>query len=367
LGAGANPHYAAGNLIYAGPSGLVRQPFDAVRRDVTGAAEQIVTGLAFHMVGVAFDVSRTGALVYHPGSSALAELLQLKLLDRTGRELQAFPARMPWSPRFSPVGRRIAYGAVAADRENTDIWVTDLDAGTTQRLTTDANNNNDAQWSPDGTRLVFSANGHGGKDLFVQPLDGRPTRLLRRASGINQFPTDWTGQGNAVLFTRMPRAGDQPRSQDIWYQPADDSVARPFLETAAHESGARVSPAGKWVAYHSDETGRYEVYVQSFPTPRHKKSVGAGFHPVWGPGGRELFFWRGDQLMAAPALTPGAASDPLKFGTPTPLFRAAYPKGTFFAAAMYDVSPDGNEFILVASSDRENRLVVALDALGARR
>ena len=369
FGAGWHPHYAVGNLIYADLGGaLFRQPFDAVRGEPTGAAEQIATGLAFHMVGVAFDVSRTGALVYHPGSSASAEdFLRLKLLDRTGRQLKEFDDRMPWAPRFSPVGRRIAYGAVAPGRENTDIWVTDVDAGTTQRLTTDANNNNDAQWSPDGTRIAFSANGRGGKDLFVQPLDGSPARLLRPAGGNNQFSTDWTGQSNAVLFTRMPRAGDQSRSQDIWLQPADDTVARPYLEAAAHESAARVSPDGKWVAYHSDETGRYEVYVQSFPTPRHKTSVGVGFHPVWGPGGRELFFWRGDQLMAATTVMPGAANDPLKFGTPTPLFRAAYPKGTSFAAAMYDVSPSGKEFILVASHDLENRLVVALDALGADR
>ena len=368
FGEGWEPHYAAGNLIYVGPGGvLFRRPFDILPAEPTGAAEQIVAGLAFQMAGASFDVSRTGALLYHAGSSPSPEdYLRLKLFDSTGRELQVFPGRMPWSPRFSPDGHHVAYGAVAPGRENTDIWVLDLDAGTTQRLTTDANNNNDVQWSPDGTRLAFSANASGGKDLLVQPLDGGPARPLASRPG-SQVSTDWTGHGNAVLYTELPVSGEHSGNQDIWIQPLDGSVPRPYVATVAHENAARVSPDGKWVAYHSDETGRYEVYVQSFPTPGRRWSVSArgGFHPVWARNGRELFFWRGDQLMAV-TVTPGPTGEPLKFGTPTPRFRAPYPKGTMIAAAMYDVAQDG-KFIIVTGHDRENRLVVALDALSAER
>ena len=366
LGAGFSPHYAAGNLIYTGQGGeLFSQPFDIARAEPTGAAKQIVAGLAFQMAGSPFDVASTGALVYRPGSSSSAEdYLKLKLIDRMGRELQAFPGRLPWAPRFSPDGRRVAYGAVAPGHENTDIWVRDIDAGTTQRVTTDGNNNNDVQWSPDGARLAFSANAPGGKDLFVQPLDGGPASMLTRRPG-NQVSTDWTSNGDAVLLIDLPRSGgERSGNQDIWIQPSNGGEPRPYLTTVAHENAARVSPDGKWVAYQSDETGRYEVYVQAYPTPgrRWSVSVRGGFHPVWARNGRELFFWRGDQLMAV-AVTPGPANEPLRFGTPTPLFRAPYPKGTSLAAAMYDVAPDGR-FVVVTSHDRESRLVVALDALG---
>jgi serine/threonine-protein kinase len=368
FGKGSEPHYAADNLIYTGPGGvLFRRPFDTVRAEPTGAPEQIVAGLAFQMAGVSFDVSRTGALVYCPGSSPSAdEYLQLKLFDRTGRELQVFPGRMPWSPRFSPDGRRIAYGALSPGQENTDIWVRDIDAGTSQRVTTDGNNNNDVQWSPDGTELAFSTNAPGGKDLRVQSLDGGPARSLASRPG-SQVSTDWTGHGNAVLLTELPISGEHSSNQDIWIQPLDGSAARPYMATVAHENAARVSPDGKWVAYQSDEAGGYDVYVQAYPNPGRKWSVSVrgGFHPVWARNGRELFFWRGDQLMAV-TVTPGATNEPLKFGTPASVFRAPYPKGTAIAGAMYDVAPDG-KFVVVTSHGRESRLVVALDGLSADR
>jgi Tol biopolymer transport system component len=365
FGLGSAPRYAGGHIIYAsvGADGaLYRQPFDVERRAPTGDPEQIASGLAYLMDGVPFDVSPGGALVYRVGGSAASpDYFKLALTDSAGRELRRIEARLPWSPRFSPDGRRVVYGALAPGRDAQDLWITDLGAGT-QRLTTDGNNNNDAQWSPDGKRIAYSADAPLGTDVFVQALDGSPPRALTRRAGF-QFPSDWLRDGSAVLFIDVPITGAQAGNQDIWVQPMDGSAARPYVATPAHERGARASPDGRWVAYHSDETGRDEVYVQSYPTPGRKTLVSAagGVHPAWRGDSRMLYYWQGEQLVAA-RVEPGGAGEPLVVRDRTPLFRAPYPGGVI---AMYDVSPDGRRFILAVGHERANRLVVALDALAA--
>jgi hypothetical protein len=361
LGRGSAPHYVAGSIVYGSAGGeLYRQPFDVERQAWTGAAEQIAGGLAFLMNGTPFDVSRTGALVYRVGGSlpSLASL-RLTLTDRAGRVLRVLPASMPWSPRLSPDGRRVAYGAVAPGRDASDVWVTDLDDGTTQRLTTDGNNNNDPQWSPDGRSMAYSANADGAKDAFAQPLLGGGARRLARRPGF-QFPSDWLRDGSALLVVEVPLVGDRPGNQDLWIQPTDGGAARPYLATPAREMGARASPDGRWVAYTSDETGRDEVYVQSYPAPGRRTlvSAGGGVHPVWRGDGRELYYWQADQLMAA-RVEPGGAGEPLAVRERSPLFRAPYPGGVL---AMYDATPDGSRFALVAGQERANRFVVVLDA-----
>jgi Tol biopolymer transport system component len=269
---------------------------------------------------------------------------------------------MPWSPRFSPDGRRVAYGAIAPGMDAHDLWVTDLAAGTTLRLTTDGNNNNDAQWSPDGTSIAYSADASGATDLFARPLGGPPARPLTRRPGF-QFPQDWFRDGHAVLFVDVQATGAQAGNQDIWVQPTNGGPARPYVATPAKELGARVSPDGRWVAYTSNETGRDEVYVQSYPTPGRRTLVSAsgGIHPAWRGDGRELYYWHAERLIAV-QLEGGAAGDAPAVRGRTPLFEAPYPGGV---TAMYDVSPDGTRFVLAVGHERSNRLVVALDALGA--
>ena len=368
LTAGFTPRYAEGYLIYATVTGeLYRQPFDAGRLQLTGAAERVAGGLQFAtIIAPAYDVSRSGTLIYRVGFPSTPEIGRMTLVDRTGRELQAFPARSPWTPRFSPDGRRIVYGANAPGHSLSDLWVTDLAAGTTQRVTTDGRDrdNNDPDWSPDGGSLVYSAVGEGApKDMFVRALDRATTRRITRRSGT-EWPSDWSPDGAAVLFTSGTLTGEI----DIWTQPADGGEPHPYVATAAAEQAARVSPDGRWVAYTSNETGRDEVYLQSFPTPGRKTLVSSrgGVHPIWDRSGRELYYWQEDQLIAATLDTAGAGK-PLVVGGRTPLFRAPYVQSSH---ANYDVSPDGSRFVVVTGPGRANRLVVALHALsddGARR
>jgi dipeptidyl aminopeptidase/acylaminoacyl peptidase len=263
----------------------------------------------------------------------------VSIVDRTGRMLRSIPATRPWTPRFSPDGRRLAFGAFGAGRQTSDLWVTDLEAGTTRRLTDDDADNNDPQWSPDGASIAYSAGERGGKDVVLRSLAGGTPRVLASREGM-QYPSDWLRDGSALLVTE--EAGSNGR--DILVQPTDGSAIRPYAATPANETSARISPDGHWVAYTSDESGRAEVYLDSYPHPGRRVTISSsgGADPVWRGDGRELYYWRNGALVAVQV---GAATNngPPTLGEQSVLFRAPYEVGV---STMYDVSPDGQRFVI---------------------
>ncbi|MDB4881990.1 MAG: protein kinase, partial [Gemmatimonadetes bacterium] len=286
------------------------------------------------------DAERVGPLApAGDGTLAPASDVLLTVVDRAGRPLREIAANRPWTPRFSPDGRRVAYGAFGAGRQTSDLWVTDVDAGTTRRLTDDEEDANDPQWSADGARIAYSAGERGGKDVLVRPLAGGTGRVLASRDGM-QYPSDWLRDGSALLVTE--EAG--PNGRDILVQPADGSAPRPYATTSANETAARVSPDGRWVAYTSDVSGRAEVYLDSYARPGRRVTISSdgGAHPVWRGDGRELYYWRDGMLVAVQL---GAAADdaPPARGAQTVLFRAPYVIGV---STMYDVSPDGQRFVI---------------------
>jgi Tol biopolymer transport system component len=270
---------------------------------------------------------------------ATASDLQLTVVDRAGRPLRGIPADRPWTPRFSPDGRRVAYGAFGAGRQTSDLWVTDLDAGTTRRLTEDDGDANDPQWSSDGAAIAYSASAPAGKDVMMRSVDGGKVRVLATRTGT-QFPSDWLRDGSLLV---TEEAG--PDRHDILVQPKDGSTARPYAATPADETAARISPDGRWVAYTSDVSGRQEVYLDAYPRPGRRVTIssGGGVHPVWRGDGRELYYWR-DGALVAVRLGAGVGSAPPPRGEQTVLFRAPYLIGV---NTMYDVSPDGQRFVIV--------------------
>ena len=287
-----------------------------------------------------------GAAVVQPskdgrvlGPAASAGKVSLAVVDRAGKMVGSIAAERPWTPRFSLDGRSVAYGAFGAGRTTSDLWVTDLDAGTTKRLTDDENDANDPQWSADGSSIAYSVGGQGGKDVVLRSLKAGTTRVLQRDA--SQFPGDWLRDGSAVLSTE--EHGDR---HDIIVQPTDGSTARPYAATDADETAPRASPDGRWVAYTSDVSGRAEVYLDSYAHPgrgRTTISIGGGVHPVWRADGRELYYWRDGALVAVRMAAPVGDAAPVS-GEQTVLFRAAYPGGI---NPMYDVSPDGQRFVIV--------------------
>ncbi|MEP7002043.1 MAG: protein kinase, partial [bacterium] len=265
----------------------------------------------------------------------------LSVVDRTGRVLSGIPAQRPWTPRFSPDGHRVAYGAVGAGRESSDIWVTDIDAGTTQRLTDDDGDSNDPQWSPDGKSIAYSVNAPDGKDVVVRPLAGGTARVIAARPGM-QFPSDWLRDGSALLVTDDGGG----RQHDIVVQPLDGSPSAPYAVTNADEMAARISADGHWIAYTSDNSGRPEVYLDSYPRSgqRMKVSSGGGIHPAWRGDGSELYYWRDGELVAVQFSAKWGAARPT-LGAQTVLFKAPYRGASL--NTMYDVSADGQRFVIV--------------------
>jgi Tol biopolymer transport system component len=180
----------------------------------------------------------------------------------------------------------------------------------------------------------------GGKDLAMQPLSGKWSRVFA-ARGGTQFPSDWLRDGSALLVTDDAGAG----KHDIVVQPTDGSAVRPYAATQADETAARISPDGRWVAYTSDESGKAEVYIDSYTQPGRRVQIswGGGIDPVWRGDGRELYYWRDGALVAVP-LSAAARDTPPARGAETVLFRARYQASL---NTMYDVSSDGQRFVIV--------------------
>jgi serine/threonine-protein kinase len=363
-GSGIGARYANGSLIYLEFRGLYgelfRRPFDVRRLVFTGDAEPLVSGIApvVALARFGFDVAGDGSFVALAGRRRFgAERRSLAVLDRTGRVVRTIPARAPWEPRFSPDGKRVAYGAYPPGRDSADVYIADLASGTTQRLTSDTRDNNDPIWSPDGRTIAYDKLGPGGKDLYVQPVEGGEARLVAGRPG-SQFPTEWLPDG--ILLLELNGMG----GIDVFVQPHDGRPARPYAATTARETAARASPDGRWVAYQSDESGRDEIYVDSYPTPGRRTlvSAGGGANPVWGRDGRDLYYWKVDQLIAA-RVEPGSPGRPLEVRSRTTLFTAPYVENII---AAYDVSPNGREFVMVTGESRPGRLVVAVGAAGTR-
>ncbi len=344
------PNAAAFAASLAVPSTAPRGRTVSAQAALYAVAATLVAGLVGGLIidRVSFDrpTAKPASMVAPPSSDIRAVPsvtpagdVSLSIVDRTGHLVRGIPANRPWTPRFSPDGHRVAYGAFGHGRTSSDIWVTDLDKGTTQRLTDDDADSNDPQWSADGAALAFSVNAPGGKDVVLRPPTGGANRVVTARDGT-QFPSDWLRDGSALLVT------DGDDQHDILAQPADGSPARALVATPADETAARISPDGRWVAYTSDESGRAEVYLDSYQRPGRARamiSLGGGVHPVWRADGRELYYWRDGALIAVRIAVSIGGAPPVS-GAQTVLFRAKY-QANF--NTMYDVSPDGQRFVIV--------------------
>ena len=321
--------------VYAGVCGIV-----VGLASGWGLAHSPVSRWGNNRAAVGWPASSRPAVITVQNSTGSTDGISMAVFDRTGKVQQTITANRPWTPRFSPDGHRIAYGALSDGRNSSDIWVTDLERGTTQRLTDDDGDSNDPQWSPDGGVIAYSVNAPGGKDIAERRLEGGGARVVATRDGT-QFPSDWPREGSALVVTDDRGAG----GHDIILQPTDGSAARTYVGTSADELAARVSPDAHWIAYTSDESGTAEVYLDSYPRAGHRVqlSKNGGVHPVWRGDGRELYYWRGNALIAV-ALGAPQGSSPPPVSAETALFQSGYLAGL---NTMYDVSPDGSRFVIV--------------------
>jgi len=341
-----HPHYApSGHLVYAQGVSLVAVPFDPQRLAVTGTAVPVVEGVLQSPISGAaqYSFSATGSLVYVSGSvqSAQSKLVWVHR-DGTEQTLEA-PAHSYFNPRVSPNGRGVA--VTVTDKE-AQIWLYDLLRETLTRLTFVGNVNNAPVWTPDGKRIAFNSNSSakGALNIFWQLADGSGGIEQLTTSEFIQAPVSFSRDGQLLCFLEInPATGF-----DIWVLQVRDHKAQPFLRTPFNESAPQISPDGRWLAYISTESGRYEIYVQPYPGPGGKWQISTegGTEPVWNPNGRELFYRAGNKMMAVEILTQPS----FVAGKPRMLFEGPY-LPTPLTNPNYDVSPDGQRFLMLKPSE----------------
>lgn len=348
-GASYARYVPTGHLVYiqsATPGTLLAAPFDLSRLEVTGAPFPVVEGVMMSPNGSAqFSFSHLGALVYVPGGAVQAAASTLVWVDRQGAvEQLGAPSQQYSDPRLSPDGRRLAVRIVGA---SADIWVYDIPRGTLTRLTFEGSNQH-PQWTPDGRRVAFRSNRAGPINLFWKPADGSgAAERLTTSENATQSPSSWSSDGQVLaFFQRSVGEDDSNTLRDIWVLPIEgERKPRPFLQTPFEEAGAVFSPDGNWLAYMSTESGRQEIYMQPFPGPGGKSQISTegGREPIWARNGREIFYRNGNQMMAVEITTEPTFSA----GTPKMLFEGGNFQAAVMSRAHYDVTPDGQRFVMI--------------------
>jgi Tol biopolymer transport system component len=341
---GTFPRYASsGHLLYVQSGNLMAAAFDARRLQVIGSAVPVLEGvLQATGVGAQYSLSTTGSLVYVPGSAqSSAQPLAWVSRNKTEQALPAPPHDYSF-PQLSPDGRRLA--VMVADQGSPQIWLYDLSRDTLTRLTFSGSFNGAPTWTPDGKRVAFVSNKEGQSNIFWELADGSGGLERLTTSDYVSFPRSFSPDGQLLAYVELhPTTGN-----DIWVLRMSDRKAQPFLRTEFNEAAPAFSPDGRWLAYISDESGRYEVYVQPYPGPggKYQISTAGGTEPVWNPKGKELFYRNGDKMMAVDVATrPG-----FSVGKPRMLFQGPY-MPTTGTSPFYGVSPDGQRLLMVKPAE----------------
>ena len=339
---GTSARYSpSGHLVYARAGALYAAPFDAGNVEVTGDPVRVLDGVAVYpTTGPAeFGLSRDGTLFYVPGEP-LGTQFRVVWVDRKGRETTLVEEpRAFFQPRISPDGRLLA---VSSNDANMSILRYDVAQGTLTRIVSGGNNFTPV-WTPDSKRVAFTSDGEGSYDILSISVDGTgPARMLLDGE-LDQTALSWAPDGRTLLFGQR----DASTGDDLWLL-TDDGKTVPILATRANEVTGEIAPDGRWMAYQSDESGRPEIYVCGFPDPesRRRVSVDGGTDPRWNPNGRELFYRNGNKMMVVEV----DSGDDLALGRAKLLFESDKTSRTVGA---YDVSGDGERFVMIDQSDLE--------------
>jgi eukaryotic-like serine/threonine-protein kinase len=360
---GADARYApSGHLVYVREGVLLAAPFEvrnlAVRGGAVALEADVMQAAYFRMAdddtgAGQFAISAGGTLAYIAGSTTPPAERSIVMVDRRGRSQP-----LPLAPdgfvtlRLSPDERRIALGTFGRERE---IWLYTFADGGRTALSVPGRNGVPI-WSPDGRRITYASGTSGPDALYWVRADsaGAPERLVH--SDQNLVPATWTADGRKLLYYQTPSGTEAPMRTMV-HDLDGKGPATPIDVTAVSSvaTGADLSRDGRWLAYHSHESGRLQVYVQAHGGggPRYPVSPGGGLSPIWRADGRELFYAepifpageadpREVRIMVVPVTPTGAT---LTIGTPRELFRGPYAMNR--PARAWDVMGDGQRFLLI--------------------
>ena len=329
-------------------------PFDLERLEVHGAAVPVVEDVAYQAeeAGSQYATSDSGTLVYLTAAT-MNPPMALTVVGRDGRaELLSEPDRFV-GPALSPSGDRVVIGVKGPDSSQ-DLWVLDLDRGSRTRITDESGAEPNAIWTRPGGDLLVSYEGAEGVPFFRAgrvPSDGSGgiEPMLESSSG-DVIPSGLSPDGRVLTFVQMTDA-----SSDVWTMPvAGGGAPAPFVDTSADEGMPAFSPDGQWIAYQSNESGRFEIYVQPYPGPGRRITVSTdgGVEALWSRDGGELFYRPLDEngVMVARATVDDAH---IVFAPPEQLFEGHYDRHPWTTPQLrnYDVTEDGERFIMLRRAD----------------
>ena len=334
-----------GYVLYARGGSLVAQPFDAGALKLEGEPFPVAEPLRTQPNGGAdFSTSDNGTLVYSAGGTQLSELVWV---DRSGREqgkVETGTLASFLSPALSPDGHRVAFRVQDQITRTRDVWIADMTRGVQSRFTFDPGNENHPVWSPDGGRIAYWSDDAKNPGIYVKSSSGAGDAEQLLKTPDEAVLTDWSRDGKMIVYAQQPPNG---KSEVRTVAVEGDHASSVFLKGAFDYLDARLSPDGHWISYTSSESGRNEVYVQTFPAHSGKWqiSTSGGSDAHWNPNGKELVYLAADQrLMSVPIRT-------------TPAFEADVPAPMFTARVLfpgvplrthYDISGDGQRFLMCA-------------------
>jgi Tol biopolymer transport system component len=333
-------------IMFVRAGTLYVQQFNADTLALGGEPIAIARGVVVDSTGaMAASASATGDVIYRIGAANRQR--RLTWLDRAGTQVgEAFPADSdnPLNPAISPDGRQVAMNRVV--NGNVDIWVQDLArAGAITRLTVVPTPDIYPVWSPDGQRIAYAGRGKGGFAIDIIRVSGGETSVVIDGPTAD-VPMDWSHDGRYLLY-RV-----QTSRSHLWALAMDGSQ-KPFPVTsqsdAADERTGQLSPDGKWVAYESNESGRYEIYVQAFPKGNAKTAISTagGIQARWSPDSKEVFYVAPDARLMAVSLRVRPDGQTVDLSAPVALFPSRVSGVTSGGSVIeYDVSKDGKRFLM---------------------
>ena len=353
--------YSGGMLIYMREQSLMAQPFNADRLQTTGdafpIAEQVQYDGSFNRAN--FSISENGILAYQSGSSVGGRLLTW--YDRSGKRLGIVGKLGEYfTPRLSPDGRRLAVDLYDPQSRNIDIWLCDLSRDVWTRFTFDLAIDRWPVWSSDGSKVFFVSNRRGGHyDIYQRSSSGAGSDELVLSSAEDKVPTHVSADGRYLLYNTT---GSSRTQADLWVLPLSAQGAgrsqqpMQFLQTEFAEQAGTLSPDGKWLAYVSNESSKFHIYVRPFPGPggKYQVSTTSGGRPRWRRDGKELFYLADDNKLMAVEVK--ASGNTFEVGSVHPLFET-HPYQLGF---VYDCTPDGQRFLFNTIAGEETSTPVSL-------
>jgi serine/threonine protein kinase/Tol biopolymer transport system component len=337
----APPNY----LLWARGTTVVAQRFDPLTLQLAGEPESLGGFLTVHRLLPHISASETGLLLYDSTAGAT----QLTWIDRSGKSLGlAAEPDDSYQARLSPEGRRAALTRATEGNLGWNIWVRDWDRGFFSRITFNPGYHYYPVWSPDSLAILYGAG--TPLNLYRAQTSGTGPEMRLTQSPNQQFPTDWSRDGALALYYELAPG----TNRDLWVLALTGAnrQPRPYLQTRFNEAQGRFSPEPRprWVAYQSDETGQYEIYIRTFPDPRAKFqiSTSGGRYPQWGRGGRELYYISPDSKVIAVSLKMGL--DSLETASPQALF--ALPQLGYINDSPYQADAAGERFLVLAAPEK---------------